>query len=297
MYFIWIAFLAPIFGGAACIIESKLSNHSFKHQTTMIFYISLMNCVFLPLILLLGRPSVPSDVQMMCYFGLAAIDVIYLYPFYTAMKVIDTSIVAALFALGQITIPLMSYLFLGEVLTLVQYIGFTVIIMASVALSVKGTKIPKLNKAFYFMLFASLLKAGYYILEKYVLTIDGNWINMVVYPNLISGLMPFAFLLVPVWRKDIFKHFPPYLNKFKMFAINEFLCFLMLAAQVYGMSGLSPVESASIGGTEPIFMLVMSYFLLKQFNIKLNEKITHRILMKKVFCFVLITLGVILVVQ
>ena len=54
MFFVFIAFGAPIFGAIACIIESRLSNYTFKRQTTMIFYISLMNCVFLPLAFVWG---------------------------------------------------------------------------------------------------------------------------------------------------------------------------------------------------------------------------------------------------
>lgn len=297
MLFILIAFLAPAFGATACIIESRLSNCTFKRQTTMIFYISLMNCVFLPLVFVFGLPSVPTWQSLLCYAGLALIDVLYLYPFYTALKVIDSSIVAALFSLGQITIPLLSFLFLGEVLSLTQYIGFMVIIMSSVALSIKGTRIPKLSRAFYYMVFASLLRAVYAILEKYVLIEDSNWVNMVVYPNLISGLIPFLFFFRQKWRKDIIKNFPPYLDKFKIFAVNEFICFLEVVAQVYGMSGLSPVVSSSIGATEPIFLLGFCYFMLKKYNIPLNEKISPQVLMKKLFCFVLIILGVILVVD
>ncbi len=101
---------------------------------------------------------------------------------------------------------------------------------------------------------------------------DGNWINMVIYPNLISGFMPFVFLLVGNWRKDIVLNFPPYLHRFKIFAVNEFLCFLGLACGVYGLSGLSPVVSTSIGATQPIFMLGLSYFILKHFGLPLKEK-------------------------
>lgn len=297
MFFIVIAFFAPIFGAIACIIESRLSNYTFKRQTTMIFYISLMNCLFLPLVFVFGWPTIPSGGALLCYLGLALIDVLYLFPFYTALKVIDSSIVAALFSLGQISIPVMSFLFLGEILSLSQYIGFLVIIMASVALSIKGNKIPKLSRAFYYMVLASILRAVYAIVEKYVLIEDINWVNMVVYPNLISGIIPFLFLLRTKWRNDIVKNFPPYLGRFRIFALNEFICFLRLVAQVFGMSGLSPVVSVSIDATSPIFLLGFCYFLLKKYNIPLNEKISKQLLMKKLFCFVLIILGVILVVN
>lgn len=297
MFYIFISFFAPFFNALASSIESRLSNSVFKHPTTMIFYISMLSWLFLPLCFVFGLPTIPSREAMFCYFGIALIDIVYLYPFYTAMKVIDNSIVAALFSLGQITIPIMSFLFLGDVLNLDQYIGFTIIIMASVTLSIKGTRVPKLNKAFYYMVFASLLRAIYIILEKYTLIIDENWINMVVYPSFMTGLIPFSFLFIKKYRKDIIKKFPPYYNKFKIFLLNEFLCYLELLAEIYGISGLSPVVSAAISATMPIFMIIFCYIGLKKFNIPLNEKITRKQLTKKVFCFVLIILGVILVVN
>ena len=104
-----IAFLSPFFEALSDVIESLLSNKTFKHQTTMIFYVSMMNFVFLPLIFLLGTPSVPVKESLWFYLILAIIDVTYLYPFYSAMKVIDTSIVSALFALGEVIVPILSY--------------------------------------------------------------------------------------------------------------------------------------------------------------------------------------------
>lgn len=297
MFFVFVAFGAPFLYAIDCIIESFLSNRSFKHQTTMIFYISLMNAVFLPLILFLGMPDFPGWTIFSLYVLLALIDVVYLYPYYTAMKVIDTSIVAALFSLGEIIIPFLSYFFLNERLVFTQYIGFVIVIMASLALSVKGNKIPKLNRAFYYMFFAALLWAGRVVLGKYVLNNDDNWVNMVVYPNLISGILPFGLLLVRKYRCDIVRNFPPYLSKFKIFVFNEFVCFFALVCSVYGLSGLSPVVSVSIGASQPIFMLLISFCMLRFLGIKLREKITPKILLKKIFCFILIILGVILVVS
>lgn len=112
----------------------------------------------------LAQRSVDGRNRLLCAVGF--LDIVYLYPYYTAMKVIDTSIVAALFSLGQITIPVMTYLWLDERLSLTQYIGFAIIIMSSIALSIKGTKIPKLNRAFYYMVGASLLRAFYVVLEN-----------------------------------------------------------------------------------------------------------------------------------
>ncbi len=296
MPFIVIAFLSPAFFAGAMIIESYLSNKTFRHPTTMIFYISLMNALFLPLLLLWGTPTVPSPHLFAYYVLLGAINVGYLYPYYQAMKVIDASIVAALFSLGQITVPILSYFWLGERLALAQYIGFVIIIMSSIALSIKGNKIPKLNKAFYYMLFAAIIVSLCDIIEKRILNEDCNWINVVIYPSLISGIMPIAFLGVNKWRKDIIKNFPPYLEKFKIFVLNEFICFIGMSLGIYALSGLSPVVTTSINAVQPIFMLIFCGALSIFACCKIQEKLSYRVVMKKIFCFSLIILGVILVV-
>ena len=297
MFFhISIAILSPFFYALAVLIESVLSNNTFKRQTTMIFYISLMNMVFLPLILIFGLPTIPYTDCIWLYIVLALLDIIYMYPYYTALKVIDTSIVAALFSLGQITIPVLSYFILNDVLNLHQYIGFIIIIMSSVALSIKGNKIPKISRAFWYMVLSSLTIACRIILAKYIMNIDNNWINMVIYPNIISGIIPLVFLLFKKSRKDIYRNFPPYIQKFKFFALNEFLCFLGLSCSIYGLSKLSPVISAAINALEPIFLLSSCYILSSCYHFVLKEKITPRVLMKKIFCFILIILGVILVI-
>ncbi len=293
---LFIAFLSPMFYATAVLIESLLSNYTFKHQTTMIFYISMMNCVFLPLVLFFGHPTLPQGNMLRFYLLLAVIDVGYLYPYYSAMKVIDTSIVSALFALGQVIVPILSFLILREVLNLHQYIGFMIIILASIALSIKGDKVPKLNRAFYYMMLSSFMLSSRIIFVKLVIKEEGNWVNLVFWPNLISGIIPLGLLFIKKYRKDIVKHFPPYLHKCPLFALNEFVYFWAVTTETYGVSKLSPVVSASIDRMEPIFLLAISGFLLYVFNIKLKEKITMRILLKKLFCFVLMILGVILVV-
>lgn len=296
MFHLFIALLAPFFGALSVIIDSLLSNNTFKRQTTMIFYVSIMDAIFIPLIFIFGLPTIPSTECLWIYLILGIFDIVYLYPYYTAMKVIDTSIVAALFSLGQVIVPILSFLILDEVLNLHQYIGFIIIIMASVALSIKGTRIPKLSRAFWWMVMSSVAVSCRIVLVKCVMNIDGNWINMVVYPCLISGILPFVFLFFKKSRKDITRNFPPYLKKFKIFILNELSNFLGTVCLIYGLSQLSPVVSSSISSLEPIYLLAICYFLSTCYSFVIKEKITRKILVKKLFCFVLIILGVILVV-
>ena len=65
---------------------------------------------------------------------------------------------------------------------------------------------------------------------------------------------------------------------------------------IYALSGLSPVVTTSINAVQPIFMLIFCGILTCFACCKLQEKLTYRVVMKKIFCFTLIILGVILVV-
>ena len=71
MFILFVALLAPFFSSFANIIECKLSNNIFKHPATMIFYISLMNCLFMPLLLFFGIPTLPAPGAVPFYFLLA----------------------------------------------------------------------------------------------------------------------------------------------------------------------------------------------------------------------------------
>ena len=169
--------------------------------------------------------------------------------------------------------------------------------MSSIALSIKDVNSLKLSRAFYLMCIVSLIRASAVIIEKYVLNVDDNWINLVVYQAAISGFIPLLFLFNKNIRDNIFKNFVPYVKRIKVFVLNEFVCFVGMACSIYALSGLSPVITTSITSMIPIFMLAISYWLLKSFSIPLKEKISRRVLVKKIYCFTLITLGVILVVN
>ena len=201
----FIAFFAPFFYALSIILESCLSLNIFKKPSTMCFFVSCTNSLFVPLLFFLGFPTFPESSAWILYFLIAAIDIAYLYPYYIALKKTDTSVVSALFGIGTIFIPILSFIFLDDVLTPVQYIGFFIVIFASVILNLNKTKGLKLNAAFYLMFLSSFLLSCRMILAKAALQIDTNWINVMVYPHIISGTLAFLFLFPKKFRKDICK--------------------------------------------------------------------------------------------
>ena len=129
MYWIIFALLEPFFHGFANVIDNHFTNNLFKKTTTLVFFASFTNILFLPIIFLLDFPSfiTPSQIPFFIILGLTGIG--YLYPYYKALQNDDTSIVVSLFSLGKIFVPLLAFLLVGEILAISQYIGFFVVIL------------------------------------------------------------------------------------------------------------------------------------------------------------------------
>ena len=254
-----IAFLSPLFYALSVLIESFLSLDIFKKPATMCFYASLTNAMFVPLMFYFGIPTIPEANLWIIYALLAFIDIAYLYPYYIALKNTDTSVVSSLFAISKIFIPILAFYVLGDVLSPLQYVGFFLIISASVVLNLKKGFSLTLNKAFYLMFLSSFLLTCRVILAKFALSHDDIWVNTIVWPNLISGTMVFLFLLVKDFRPDIKKHLHPYFKRFHLFVANEFVFFLAILTSIYALSKLSPVISAAIEATEPLFLMILAY--------------------------------------
>lgn len=286
-----IAFLSPLFYALSVLIESFLSLDIFKKPSTMCFYASLSNAIFVPIMFYFGTPTIPEVNLWGVYVLLAFIDIAYLYPYYIALKNTDTSIVSSLFAIGKIFIPILSFYILGDILTPIQYIGFFLIISASVVLNLKKGFSLKLNKAFYLMFLASFLLSCRVILAKFALNSDDIWVNTIVWPNLISGAMVFLFLLVKDFRPDIKKHLCPYFKKFYLFLANEFVFFMAVLCSIYALSKLSPVISTAVEATEPLFLLVLAMLIQPFSRFKFKEIRVPRV--KKAICFILIIIGII----
>ena len=175
----------------------------------------------------------------------------------------------------------------------VQYIGFFIVIFASIALNLKQTTGLKLNKAFYLMFLSSFLLACRMILAKAALEIDTTWINVMVYPHLISGALAFLFLVPKKFRQDIHKQFKNYLAKLKTFITIEVVYFFGIACSVYALTKLSPVISSAIEATEPIFLLVFVSIVGHFYHMQFKEFDIP--FMKKMICFLLMVLGIALI--
>lgn len=296
-FWIAISFCYPLLYGFNNIINGLLINKSFPNPYVLIFYKAITNLTFVPLILFFGMPTFPGWHFVGLYFLLALLDLIYVIPYYSALKSIDTSIVGALFSLGRILIPIMTYLFLDEKLKFSQYLGFSLIIFSSLLLSVKNFRLPKINAAFYLMFLSSAIRSVFSVLEKYTINADGNWVNMLIYPPLFATIIPFSLFFLKKYRVLIIEKSVVFKDKIFIFLSMEFFSFIALAVMFFVLPHISAVLKTSISATMPLFILMTSIILKKCFGINTIEDIKSQEVVKKLIMFFIMIIGVYYVVS
>ena len=124
MYWLLFALLEPILHGLANVIDNHFTNNLFKRTTTLVFFASFTNLLFLPIILILDFPTLITISQIPFFIILGLTGIGYLYPYYKALQNDDTSVVVSLFSLGKVFVPLLAFLLVGEILNTTQYLGF-----------------------------------------------------------------------------------------------------------------------------------------------------------------------------
>ncbi|MFV0625733.1 MAG: EamA family transporter [Alphaproteobacteria bacterium] len=299
MVYLLAAFISSFFYASNVVIEDNLLSNNFKKISAMVFYISLLNCVFVPLLFVFDLPTFPSRNILFIYVLAGVVEIAYLCFYYAAMKIMDNSVVGALFSLGQVSIPVLSYFVLGERLLPSQYVGFLIVVTCAVALSLeKKMKLSlRLNIGFFYMLFAAILYSMMSVLTKYTINQGCNWVDFVVYQNIFSTFVAFVFLLSNKARKGIVSGFESFKERVTLLSINELLAFFALSFITFAVVGLSPVITASILSFSPFFILFLSFILVRFFGVKNHEKLSKKQIIKKSVCFLFIVIGIYLAIS
>ena len=297
LFSVLIALLSPLIWAGSQILDSHVSNNLFRKNSSVIFYLGLTNLLVLPFIVWWGGADVltfPKEVWWIIALS-AALEVGYQIPYFLALKRMDVSIIAAMFSFGRIFMPVLAYYIVGEELSLIQYIGFFVIIAATMVLNLKRTDRLRLDISFYLMLSASFMTVLGSVISKKALD-DMNWLSFSFYYILVSDVFMLSMLLIPKFRKEIASDFHIFKRKFKLLVFMEVLDRSASLTSMLALSLLPVVVKSALGSTQPIFVLMYGYILYYFFGSRFKENLTRSELVKKLICFAVIIVGVVLTV-
>lgn len=288
------AFLNPISHSWANILDSYLSNKIFERLSTLIFFSSLFGLIFLPIILIIDFPHLIPFSAFIIVFFIALIEVLYQYPYYQALRKGDTSVVASLFSLGKIFIPLFAFLLVSERLHPIQYIGFFIIILSSALLTFDFRKLH-FNESLFLMSVVSIILSLQVVLYKYLFIQGISWGSAVFWAGIIQFLTAGIIMLLPKNLKDLMQS----KNRLKQIGPLFFLAqFLTWTGNVVGDYAifLIPVSLVEgIGSTQPIFVLLLAIIFASKAPNIFKEYIGMESIRKKILFFLLIILGVVLI--
>lgn len=274
----------------SCIIDAHFSNSIFNKTTSLIFYATITNIIIIPFLFLFGTPTLPSWSSLTVIFIVGAIDVFYQIPYYIALRKVDTSITVALFSLGKVSVPILAYFIVGEKLSIMQYVGFGIILLSSFLLNFNRKQL-KLNIAFFLMLIVSLALSLASVLEKYSLK-EIDFVTLIFWMVLFSTSISFSFLFIKNIRQDIIDTFPKYKKAISLFLSNEVLSQGGSLAMIIALSQLPVLTIKSINSSQSIFTLLFGFVLYKIFGDRFKENLTRDKVIKKLISFIFIMIGI-----
>ena len=297
-YFLGIifAFFDPVIYGGSIIIDNVLSNHSFKSIYSFIIYIALMDLIiFSPIFYFLFTPSLPSVEILPLFLLLAAANLLYKFPFFTALKLADTSIVTALFSLGRIFVPILAFILVGETLGPFQYVGFGLVIFSTLILT-KTKGVFKINKVFWYMLAVSFFISIEGVFYKMIFE-RTDWSTGVFWSGIISVVLALCLFVLPQARKVVKKDYAIVKKRSPLLIGQGVIDFVAEIGFTLSVSMIPVTVVKGIAGTQPFFVLIYSFFLRKtRFKHLVNEDMAKGSLLRKCLAFALMILGTILIV-
>lgn len=295
MFNYFIAFGGPLFHSLSNIIDSHLSNNVLTRVETIIFYNSLTNFIAIPILLFLWPIEMLSWTSFFLILLISIIDVSYQIPYYQAMKHIDTSIIAALFSIGKIIVPILAYFMIWEVLSPIQYFWFFIIITSNLFLTIQNLKLFKINKAFWLMLCVSLMLSIQSVISKYTFEYM-SWISYMFYITIVSTVLSWMVLFITPVRRDIIEKIPFYRENIFIFLSNDILSYLWSFSWSYSLSSIPVSVFKAINSIQPLFVLVFWIIFNKDFNHLMKEDLSNWEIIKKIFCFIFIIIGIVLTI-
>lgn len=296
MYWIIFALLEPFLHGLANIIDNHFTNNLFKKTTTLIFFASFTNLLFLPIILLLDFPSLITPLEIPFFIALGLTGIGYLYPYYKALQNDDTSIVASLFSLGKIFVPLLAFFLVDEILEPLQYLGFFVVILGAALMTLNGKQKFRLNNSFFWMTLCTFIISFEVVIYKYIFNLM-SWGTGFTWATLFSFLFALPLIFIAKTREDIFSQIKTFKANFRLFALEEFLTFSGSATSTFAISLTSVTLVKAISSFQPVVILLYALVLGRFLPAVFKEDLTIINVIKKVISFIVMALGVIIILS
>jgi drug/metabolite transporter (DMT)-like permease len=294
MSWVWVALLSPAVYSIVNFVDKYILSRHIKDYRGISMYSAVMAVIFGSFFWYFGGQPILSsrDSILIITSGVFTFWAMVLY--FKALSLEDTSKIIILFQMGPVLILILSYFFLNERINLGQFIGFLLVLSASVGVSVEKKEMRlKLSKSFYLILLNQILWSVGAVIFKFVVD-QNSFIKVVSYESwgiALGGIILFAAF--PNIRN-------PFLNTFKTLEKRAvFFVFLnegiFVIARLLNFAAISmgPLALVSIlGSTSVFFGLIYGVILSLVFPSIFKEGLSKQSIIKNVGFGILAFIGI-----
>lgn len=162
-----LALLAPLIYAFVNLIDDNLLRHIYKGPRLAAAVSGLFGAVPLVSLLWVGWTPIKTSLALMM-LAAGVLTALYYYNYFKALERESPSVVVAMFSLIPATLPILAYFFVDERLSGLQLVGFLIILLASLALSLTDVRKFTFSKALVPVLWVVVFSDIVAILTKYV---------------------------------------------------------------------------------------------------------------------------------
>jgi len=210
-----------------------------------------------------------------------------------AVKIEEVSRAVPLFYLTPLFVLILATIFLEEIFTPLKYLGIFLLIIGAILISSRDFMKISLGKAFWFMIFASLLWAVSLVITKYILNFADFW-TIFAYTRIgtIFALIPIFCLNFSDLVSTVKEHGKKVIG---VIAANESLnllgvLFIIIATAVGYVALVDALSSVS-----SFFVLLFAVILSILYPTILKEEIGKSVIFQKLLAIILMFIGAILI--
>ena len=213
--------------------------------------------------------------------------------YFKAILIEEASRVIALFSITPIFVLIISTVFLGEIFEPIKYAGILLVIAGSFLISLKKGEKLMLSRALVYMVSASILIAGNYVIIRFASDFVDYW--SVFFWTRIGAAFTIPFFVYFFSKPLISMLKKSRRGSIYMFAnegINTLGAFFMTIALSIGFASIV----TTLGETQPLFILLFATLVSIYKPWILKEELKHSIFALKAVAIIITVIGAVLLV-
>jgi uncharacterized membrane protein len=289
------ALLAPILWAGCNVLDKIILERHIKNPISYQIVISFFDIIGIIIILLIA-PVSANIYGFILGVIIGIIGVVAVIFYNKSIKDEEASRVVPLAYLSSIFVPILAYIFLGEILNFQKYLGIIFILIGGILISFKKTiKKWHFSSAIKFMIISAFLWGISSIIAKYTLN-SIDYFSLTLW-QFVGYIFTIPLLLISSDTRENFYGYVKNFNKkiFYLMILNTII-YLIAILSFYFAASITDISLVyAIASTQPFFIFAYMLVITKLVPHVITEKIDKQSIVFKIIAICLIFIGTLLI--